>query len=84
MSQQKCTQQYLVTNPCLFPISFAQRITAQDLEIIRAYSSTIQPLEDTQFSYAPYSQKLQKQLRQSKEYRKHVFDFRTYMSPKSA
>ena len=70
---------FLVTNPDLFPISFAQRITVEDLELIRSYSSSICPLEDTSFAIAPYSQKLQKQLRQSAEYRAHVFDFRKLM-----
>ena len=82
MSQRKPrirSRHYLVTNPYLFPISFAQRITAEDLEMIRAYSSPICPLEDTHFAYAPYSQKLQRQLRSDREYSRHRFDFRKHM-----
>ena len=80
MSQRKSrSTTFLVTNPYLFPISFAQRITAEDLATIRAYSSSIQPLEDTEFAYAPYSRKLQRQLRADPDYRPYRFDFRSLM-----
>lgn len=57
---------YLVTNPCLLPVAFAQRITSQQLTALMQYFNL--PCTSSRFAYAPYSRKLQQQLKANPEY----------------
>ena len=59
---------YLVTNPCLLPVAFAQRITAAQLKYIK--EELIVDLEHSQFAVVPYSQAAQRKLRQDPDYSK--------------
>lgn len=59
---------YLITNPCLLPVSFAQRITAAELKYIK--EELVADFEYSQFAVVPYSQAAQRKLRQDPNYTK--------------
>ena len=64
----KRSQHVLVTNPYLFPISFAKRLTpAQYAKFKQTYAEDL-AWEFCEFAVAPYTQKLQRELRNSPEY----------------
>lgn len=57
---------FLVTHPCILPVAFAQRITkAQLTRVMQDYQVTN---DWSYFTYAPYSQQLQRQLKASPNY----------------
>ena len=68
MSQQKRTQQYLVTSIDLLPVAFAQRITARQLAyLLNKYNL---PCKYCSFAYVPYSSAMQRQLHANPQFSK--------------
>ena len=63
---------YLVTNPCLLPVAFAQRITAHQLAVLQQHFNL--PCPYSTFAVQPYSRKLQQQLKANPNYTKFRYD----------
>lgn len=70
MAQTGSSPTFPTTKPYLLPVSFAQRITAAQLQYLLAFDSN-NPF--TTFAYCPYSQKLQRKLKANPEYTKFRF-----------
>ena len=58
----------LVTNPYLFPISFAKRLNPQQYAKFKQTYAEDLACQFCTFAVAPYSQKLQRKLRNSPDY----------------
>ncbi len=69
---KRLNKTFLVTNPYLLPVRFAQRLTASQLAFLQAldYANPF-----SRFNYQIYSRKLQQQLKSNPEYTKLRYSY---------
>ena len=59
---------FLITNACLLPVSYAQRITAAQLAYIKTHVISEDYMPYTSFTVVPYSQAQQRKMKLSPDY----------------